>query len=152
MLHGSGGKQLKAPKKPLFLGNAGTASRFLTTACNIVPGKCVLTGVGRLKERPIEDLTKALLSNGCKINFLEKPGCFPIETEGPLFPGGRKPLHNNEIGGKISLSANISSQYVSSVLISAPYASNPVELQLSSDPGINILSFEHVKCEILFTT
>eukprot|EP01116_Phalansterium_solitarium_P017376 TRINITY_DN4263_c0_g1_i1.p1 TRINITY_DN4263_c0_g1~~TRINITY_DN4263_c0_g1_i1.p1 ORF type:complete len:1532 (-),score=617.73 TRINITY_DN4263_c0_g1_i1:193-4788(-) len=107
--------------KPIFLGNAGTASRFLTTMATLLPdgAAVVLTGSPRLKERPIKDLTDALLGNGCKLRFVEKPGCFPVEVSGGGLPGG-----------EISLSATVSSQFVSSILLSAPYARQPVTLRL----------------------
>ena len=112
--------KLTSPSKALFLGNAGTASRFLTTMCTILEtGAATLTGTKRLTERPIKHLTTALLNNGCKIKFLDKEGFFPLEIQGTGFPGG-----------KIELSANVSSQYVSSILLSAPYAKEPVTLHL----------------------
>eukprot|EP01117_Protostelium_nocturnum_P012724 TRINITY_DN4699_c0_g1_i1.p1 TRINITY_DN4699_c0_g1~~TRINITY_DN4699_c0_g1_i1.p1 ORF type:complete len:1525 (-),score=579.22 TRINITY_DN4699_c0_g1_i1:81-4655(-) len=114
-----GPAKFKAPSKPLFLGNAGTASRFLTTLANMVQGPSVLTGSQRMKERPIRDLTDALTKKGCNIQFLEKDGFFPIQINGSSLPGG-----------VIDLSANVSSQFVSSILLSAPYASSPVELRL----------------------
>jgi pentafunctional AROM polypeptide len=70
-------------------------------------------GVERLKERPIKDLTDALTENGCRIRFPEKAGFFPFEIEGTGLAGGH-----------IRLSANVSSQFVSSILMSAPYATH----------------------------
>lgn len=78
-----------------------------------------MTGIQRLKERPIRDLSDALLENGCNISFLGKEGFFPICTSGGSFPGGH-----------IRMKANVSSQYVSSILLSAPYAEKEVELEL----------------------
>nr|AGK89942.1 tetra-functional AROM-like protein [Acanthamoeba castellanii str. Neff] len=132
-IKGSGG-QLQPPKEPeipFFLGNAGTASRFLTTMCTLVTPPAgstekvstILTGVDRLKERPISDLVEALRENGCVINYLEKEGYFPIEVV------GGKGLN----GGVINLSAKLSSQYVSSILLSAPYALNDVDLQIKGE-------------------
>ncbi|PRP75357.1 pentafunctional AROM polypeptide [Planoprotostelium fungivorum] len=113
-------KKFSPPSKPLFLGNAGTASRFLTTLVTMIEGgTSTLTGSQRLKERPIRDLTDALLKKGCHIKFTEKEGFFPIKVHGEGLPGG-----------VIDLSSNVSSQYVSSILLSAPYAKSPVELRL----------------------
>lgn len=118
---GSGGV-LKEPTKPLYLGNAGTASRFLTSVCALLPSgaSAVLTGTNRLKERPIEDLTNALIANGCKIEFLEKENHFPFRIHG----GGLA-------GGTVRLAPEVSSQFVSSILLSAPYARQPVRLELT---------------------
>ena len=96
----------------MYLANAGTASRFLCTALSLARGgSTVLTGNARMKERPIGPLVEALRANGCCIEYQGTEGCPPLLVEG----SGLK-------GGEILLSANISSQYVSSVLISAPYA------------------------------
>ena len=105
----------------IFLGNAGTASRFLTTACTLVAAKeTVITGNARMKERPIGPLVDALRLAGCSIDYLESEGCLPLKIAG----GGLA-------GNEISLSANVSSQYVSSVLISAVYAKSPTTLRLT---------------------
>lgn len=96
----------------LYLSNAGTASRFLTTAVTLAQGTySIVTGNKRMKERPIKDLVDALRANGCTIDYMGTEGCPPLKVTGNGLPGG-----------EIELAANISSQYVSSVLISAPYA------------------------------
>ncbi len=118
-LQGAAGK-FRRPARPLFLGNAGTASRFLTTMCTLITdGNTTITGVARLKERPIKDLTDALRANHCSIRFLEKEGFFPFEITG----SGLR-------GGEIELDAKVSSQFVSSILMSAPYAQTPVRLRV----------------------
>ncbi len=83
----------------------------------------ILTGVDRLKERPISDLVDALRENGCIIQYLEKERYFPIEVAGG----------NGLKGGVINLSASISSQYVSSILLSAPYAQDDVHLCIKGE-------------------
>jgi pentafunctional AROM polypeptide len=109
----------------------------------------ILTGVDRLKERPISDLVEALRENGCVINYLEKEGYFPIEVvrapgDDACVCGGACACAivtnhlgtRSQVGGKglnggvINLSAKLSSQYVSSILLSAPYALNDVDLQI----------------------
>lgn len=67
-------------------------------------------------------------ANGCKVTFLESSGCLPLEIES---------TESGLLGGKISLSASISSQFVSSILLSAPYASTPVFLDLTGDAVIS---------------
>jgi len=117
------------PTEPLYLGNAGTAARFLTTCATLIhaPGAATtLTGDGRMKQRPIDDLTAALRQCGCSIEHTEpatSPASLPLRVDASGFPGGR-----------IELSGRVSSQFVSSVLLSAPYAQQPVELVLKEPP------------------
>ncbi|KAI8147274.1 EPSP synthase-domain-containing protein [Fennellomyces sp. T-0311] len=139
VVHGKGG-HLSVPDKELYIGNAGTASRFLTSVLTMIPsaeaGKpstAVLTGNARMKQRPIEPLLKALVASGANIKSIEKEGFLPIAVT-PT--GGFK-------GGRIELAASISSQYVSSILLCAPYAVEPVELvlvggQVISQPYIDM--------------
>ncbi|KAJ3335757.1 3-dehydroquinate dehydratase (3-dehydroquinase) [Gonapodya sp. JEL0774] len=79
-----------------------------------------------MKQRPIGDLVDALNANGCKIAFAEKKGSLPLVIQPTGFPGG-----------KIALSANISSQYVSAILMAAPYAETPVELTLTGEEVVS---------------
>eukprot|EP00929_Paragymnodinium_shiwhaense_P042531 TRINITY_DN21998_c0_g2_i1.p1 TRINITY_DN21998_c0_g2~~TRINITY_DN21998_c0_g2_i1.p1 ORF type:complete len:1551 (+),score=381.55 TRINITY_DN21998_c0_g2_i1:60-4655(+) len=124
-MEGLGGRFV-TPKEPMYLGNAGTAARFLTTCAALIKedGKhSVLTGDKRMKERPIKDLTDALALCGCKIEHMESPTSLPVKVSSTGLKGGR-----------IELSGKVSSQFVSSVLISAPYAQTPVELVLKEKP------------------
>ncbi|KAJ7040729.1 Shikimate dehydrogenase [Mycena alexandri] len=118
--------------KEIYLGNAGTAARFLTTVCTLVQTSApadhttVITGNARMKQRPIGPLVDALRANGSKIDFLESAGCLPLS----IAPQGLK-------GGTIQLAASVSSQYVSSVLLCAPYAAQPVTLELTGGQVIS---------------
>ncbi|GBC05867.1 hypothetical protein RclHR1_06490002 [Rhizophagus clarus] len=130
-----GGGSLQVPDDELYLGNAGTASRFLTTVCTLISAetanqkKCtILTGNARMKQRPIGPLVMALQENGSQIRYVENEGSLPIEIT---------PSQNKFKGGKMNLSASISSQYVTSILLSAPYASEPVTLSLTGDKVIS---------------
>lgn len=120
---GHGGK-LVAGDEPLYLGNAGTASRFLTTLASLVQAgsskHVILTGNSRMQERPIGPLVDALAANGSSIEYLNQQGSLPLRIR----------AGNGLEGGVIELSATISSQYVSSILMCAPYARNPVTLSL----------------------
>ncbi|KAL1916766.1 uncharacterized protein VTP21DRAFT_5470 [Calcarisporiella thermophila] len=118
-----GGGQLRVPDVELYLGNAGTAARFLTTVCTLASGEkpTVITGNARMKQRPIAPLVNALRANGQDINYLENEGSLPLEIA-PM--GGLK-------GGTIHLAASVSSQYVSSILMCAPYA--------TSDNGVTLV-------------
>ncbi|KAI5117122.1 hypothetical protein M0805_007969 [Coniferiporia weirii] len=116
--------------KEVYLGNAGTAARFLTTVCTLVQSASstptVITGNARMKQRPVGPLVSALRSNGCNIAFRESEGCLPLA----ITPGGLP-------GGRIQLAASVSSQYVSSILLCAPYAAEPVVLELTGGQVIS---------------
>ncbi|KAJ2960514.1 hypothetical protein NQZ79_g4120 [Umbelopsis isabellina] len=133
VVKGGGGK-LRVPDKELYVGNAGTASRFLTTVLALIqertgdqPEAAILTGNARMKQRPIAPLLTALIANGAEIKSTEKEGFLPIAVKPN---GGFK-------GGRIELAASISSQYVSSILLCAPYAQEPVELVLTGGQVIS---------------
>lgn len=107
----------------IYLGNAGTASRFLATVCTLVgsssPATTVITGNKRMKERPIGALVDALNANGASISYKEAEGSLPLAI-------GNTGLK----GGHMQLAASISSQYVSSILLAAPYAQEEILLEL----------------------
>ncbi|KAI7903655.1 EPSP synthase-domain-containing protein [Cokeromyces recurvatus] len=133
VVHGGGGR-LSVPDKEIYVGNAGTASRFLTSVLALIPTAegakspyAILTGNARMKQRPIAPLLDALKADGAQIKSLEKDGFLPIAVTPN---GGLK-------GGRIELSASISSQYVSSILLCAPYAKEPVELVLTGGQVIS---------------
>ncbi|PGH09394.1 pentafunctional AROM polypeptide [Helicocarpus griseus UAMH5409] len=123
VVNGKGGKMEASPQE-LYLGNAGTASRFLTTVATLAQKSSVdfsvLTGNARMKQRPIGDLVDALKANGADIDYLESPKSLPLKIAAS---GGFA-------GGEIKLAAKVSSQYVSSLLMCAPYAKEPVTLRL----------------------
>lgn len=74
---------MSLPSRPLYLHNAGTASRFLTTLVQLVgTGDIVVTGNERMQERPIADLVNALRNNGCVIKYMNKEGCLPVTVKG----------------------------------------------------------------------
>ncbi|KAJ9627030.1 3-dehydroquinate dehydratase (3-dehydroquinase) [Taxawa tesnikishii (nom. ined.)] len=132
VLNGNGGA-MKASPDELYLGNAGTASRFLTTAVTLAKPSSVkhtvLTGNARMQERPQGPLVDALRSNGVDIGYLGKPGSRSL----PL----RIAAAGGFDGGEIELTAKVSSQYVSSILMCAPYAKKPVTLRLVGDKVIS---------------
>ncbi|KAF8066711.1 Shikimate dehydrogenase [Lyophyllum atratum] len=130
---GEGSLSVPSKGKEIYLGNAGTAARFLTTVCTLVQSSpsddthtTVITGNARMKQRPIGPLVTALLANGSSIDFLESEGCLPLA----IGPNGLK-------GGTIQLAASVSSQYVSSILLCAPYAAEPVTLELTGGQVIS---------------
>jgi 3-phosphoshikimate 1-carboxyvinyltransferase len=109
-------------KKPLTIDvhHAGTAMRFLTAYFAIQEGaEVVLMGSSRMHERPIKILVDALNQLGAEINYIEKEGFPPIKIVG-------KKLTQS----KVSLPANVSSQYISALLLIAPKLENGLELNL----------------------
>jgi len=132
VVKGRGGK-LVASESPLYLGNAGTASRFLTSVVALCApsgvSSTVLTGNARMKLRPVGALVDALRSNGVDVKYLEKEHSLPVQVEAA---GGLA-------GGEMKLAATISSQYVSSLLMAAPYARKPVTLKLVGGKPISQL-------------
>jgi 3-phosphoshikimate 1-carboxyvinyltransferase len=112
--------------------HAGTAMRFLTAYFAIQEGFDVhLTGSSRMKERPIQILVDALNELGAEISYLEKVGFPPLKIKG-------KKLTKS----KVSLSANVSSQYISALMLIAPKLENGLELilegEITSVPYINM--------------
>ncbi|KAL8926430.1 MAG: hypothetical protein Q9208_002973 [Pyrenodesmia sp. 3 TL-2023] len=132
VVHGNGGR-LEAHGEELYLGNAGTASRFLTTVATLAASKTkdfsVLTGNDRMKKRPIGPLVEALQANGAGVDYLEGLGSLPLKI---------KAGHGMK-GGDINLAATVSSQYVSSLLMCAPYAHNDITLRLVGGKPISQL-------------
>lgn len=129
---GNGGN-LKATDDELYLGNAGTASRFLTSVAALASRSeditsTVLTGNARMKERPIAPLVKSLRSMGIDVHYKEKEGSLPLRISacGGFGAGSGE----REFTGDIELAATVSSQYVSSILMCAPYSKKPVTLRL----------------------
>ena len=111
--------------------HAGTAMRFLTAYFAIQEGKeVVLTGSARMKERPIKILVDALNQLGAEISYEEQTGFPPLRIKG-------KKLSKS----KVTLQANVSSQYISALLLIAPKLENGLELTLEGE----ITSVSYIK-------
>jgi len=109
--------------EPVFLGNSGTSMRLLTGVCALGRGEYVLTGSGRMCERPIGDLLDGLKGLGVAAGSVNKNGCPPVFIKG------------GEIrGGSIGLKCGLSSQFLSSILLIAPYTENGVEIKVIEGP------------------
>ncbi len=121
MVQGQGGK-LNVPGREVFIGNAGTTMRFLTTLASLAPGITRLTGDDRMQERPIEDLLMCLRQMGLKAESLQGNGCPPIKIH------GGKPQ-----GGSVTLAGDKSSQYLTSLLLSAPYFQNDTVINIEGE-------------------
>ena len=105
------------------IGPAGTAMRFLTAFYTLQDGEVILTGSARMKERPIGILVDALRELGADIEYTEKEGYPPLRIRGPI----------SQKSGKVSIKGNISSQYISSLLLAAPLLENGLELIIEGD-------------------
>ncbi len=116
-IQGSGGRWRTAADR-LWVENSGTTARFLTAALTLGEGPFVLDGSARMRERPIQDLLDALNGLGARVDSLSNTGCPPVEIAGAGLPGGHTVMD-----------ARHSSQFVSAVLLAAPYASQDVELE-----------------------
>jgi len=111
--------ELKSASNEINVGMAGTAYRFLTAYYAIAGQTKTLTGDARMKERPIGILVDQLRLMGANIQYLEKEGFPPLKiTESKLK------------GGKIVIDGSISSQFISSLLLIAPYLKEGLKLEL----------------------
>jgi 3-phosphoshikimate 1-carboxyvinyltransferase len=116
---GLGGK-IPASKAELYIGNAGTAARFLSAFLTLGHGEYTLDGDARMRERPIGDLVNALQHLGVQLEATNH--CPPVK----IFANGLP-------GGKTRIAGNISSQFLSALLMVAPYAQSPIDIQLTTD-------------------
>ena len=111
--------QLQPPAAPLMLGNAGTATRFLTAAAALVEGRVVMDGDEAMRKRPIAPLIDALRSLGI---VAEAPtGCPPVTIDGRGHFGS----------GRVEIDGGLSSQYVSALLMAAAFGAAPVDVALT---------------------
>ena len=113
IVFGNGGHFDVEENMKLFCGIAGTTSRFLTAFLALIDRNIVITGEGKLLERPIAELVDSLRQIGADIEYLGLNGSLPIK-------GNCKNISNSEI----SISGNISSQYLSALLMVAPILKN----------------------------
>ena len=126
---GTGGV-LNCPSEPIYLENAGTSMRLLTAVACLGRGSCVLVGNERLHTRPMQELLEALQPLGGVVESLQEKGYPPVRIRG----SGLK-------GGSTMVNASRSSQFVSAILLVAPYATKPVEIAvqgLVSKPYVDV--------------
>ncbi len=123
---GLGGK-IPVKEAELFIGNAGTAARFLSAFLTLGNGEYILDGEPRMRERPIGDLVEALAQLGCDIQPLEK-----VENGKSICPPVKITASGLK-GGKTKLAGDISSQFLSALLMVAPYAQSSIEVELTTD-------------------
>jgi 3-phosphoshikimate 1-carboxyvinyltransferase len=109
-------------ERELYLGMAGTAYRPLTAALCLGRGTFRLMGSERMSERPIADLVDALRALGASIEYLGRDGFPPLRVRGT---GLR--------GGNVRMRGNVSSQFLTSLLMAAPLAADPVTVTIDGD-------------------
>ena len=115
-VHGLGGR-FSDPGAPLCLGNSGTATRFLSAMMTLAGFAATITGNERMQERPIADLLAALGQLGADVASVRGNGCPPVRIGATRLQGGRA-----------TVSGAISSQFLSALLMAAPYARQDVVL------------------------
>jgi len=116
---GTSGK-IPVKEATLMLGNAGTTIRPLTAAMTLGHGRFVLDGVQRMRERPIIDLVNGLSQLGANLRCINGTDCPPVEVIADGLPGGIT-----------RLSGAISSQYLTAILLAAPYADKEVQIEIT---------------------
>ena len=112
-------KALSSQETIIDVGIAGTAMRFLTAYYALRGSEVILTGASRMKQRPIKGLVDALCSLGADIEYVEHEGFPPLKIKG-----------GNLMGGLLQMKADVSSQFISAILMIAPYFEKGIQLKL----------------------
>jgi len=131
-LHVSGnGGRLKTGEETIYVGNSGTSMRFLTALTALKIGTTLLDGNERMRTRPMADLLQSLSALGVNVNSQNGDGSPPVRIESHGLRGGMAQVRGEE-----------SSQFLSALLMVAPYALEDVCIEvtgnLSSKPYVNI--------------
>jgi 3-phosphoshikimate 1-carboxyvinyltransferase len=120
IVQGKGGT-LPATRAELFVGNSGTTARFLTAMTALGHGEYLIDGVPRMRERPIQPLLDALAQLGVQAESLLGTGCPPVRVRS-----------HGLAGGTIRLRGDISSQYLSALLMIGPCTRDGLHIELES--------------------
>jgi 3-phosphoshikimate 1-carboxyvinyltransferase len=113
------GGAVPVDRADLFVGNSGTTVRFLAAMLAATHGTFRLDGVPRMRERPIQDLLDALAQLGVHAISERGTGCPPVRIDARGLEGGT-----------VGIRGDVSSQFLSGLLMAAPYARRPVEIQV----------------------
>ena len=124
-------KALTQDEETIDIMAAGTAMRFLTAYLSVTPGERIITGTARMQQRPIQILVNALRELGAEISYTNNEGFPPLHIKGVELKGN-----------EITLKGNVSSQYISALLMIGPALKNGLTLHLSGEiisrPYINL--------------
>jgi len=115
----SSGKWQVRDKNHFCVKNAGTAMRFLIAAFSRLSTPVVMDGNERMRVRPVVDLVNALRQLGVRVKYQGEPGCPPVSIQGPIH------------SGQIQLKADVSSQYLSGLLLVLPLCDGDSQITLS---------------------
>ncbi len=118
-IDGAGGR-IPVSSAKLFVGNSGTTARFLAAYAALGNGSYTLDGAPRMRERPIQDLIDGLRHLGVRARSLAGNGCPPVVVDGSGLEGGRTHMAGDR-----------SSQYLTALLLVAPYARRDVEIRVT---------------------
>jgi 3-phosphoshikimate 1-carboxyvinyltransferase len=132
LVRGVGGR-FAIPLHPIDCGASGTTMRFLAACAALVPGRVVLDGTPRMRQRPIQELADALTEMGARAKTVA--GCPPITIQGGSLRGGA-----------LTMDASRSSQFVSAIMMAAPLAESPTEITLS---GVSSRPYLEMTIEVM---
>jgi 3-phosphoshikimate 1-carboxyvinyltransferase len=113
------GVLIPASQADLYVANSGTTMRFLTAMVSLGRGRYRIDGIPRMRERPIEDLLRALRELGVRASCESSNGCPPVVIESE----GLK-------GGKARVKGDVSSQFLSGLLLAAPFADDEITVEV----------------------
>jgi 3-phosphoshikimate 1-carboxyvinyltransferase len=134
VLGGEGG--LKAPEGRIFLGNSGTSMRFLTALASLINGRIILTGSERMKKRPMAELLKGLQALGVSVHSQEEDDSLSVIVESEGLQGGIAKMSGEE-----------SSQFLSALLMVAPYAKQDVSIEIAD--GLVSKSYADITLDVM---
>lgn len=124
-------RALALPASTIDIEDTGTAARFILPYLCLKAGEWILKGTDRMHQRPIQPLVEALQQMGATIDYLNEPGHLPLKIKG----GSLK-------GGKVTINASLSSQFVSALLLIAPALAEGISLEVmelnSSKPYLDM--------------
>lgn len=132
----AGAALIPAAQANLFVANSGTTMRFLTAMVSLGHGRYRLDGVPRMRERPIQDLLDALQQLGARASSERDNGCPPVMVE-----------TNGLYGGKVYIKGDVSSQFLSGLLLAAPFARGEVTIDLEG-PLVSV-PYIHITVEMM---
>ena len=136
VVYGNGGKFQVNENIELFCGLAGTTSRFLTGLLALIKDDIIITGEGKILERPIGDLVDGLQQIGANIKYLGKKGSLPLKGNG-----------KNISGNEISINGSVSSQYFTAFMMVAPLLKDGLKINVIREQVSK--SYIDITCDIM---